>query len=196
MNKLMGFFELKHSGLPTIKWDEFNKSVVFDEDKLWTIRSAVYQGDDLNLPRKVGVDAKEAWEFANELSHKLQDKGIVIYYPYFLAEKSGTLEVKWDETIIEAVKDDLWNMVTYSDRDVTLRYLDNGDVLTDGDPDFLDQTEIAELLKNVNPVKHIFRNELMEGKSILLEWSFAYDSDSKKNAVGDKYLVFYEARTV
>lgn len=195
MNKLLGFFELKHSGLPTIKWNEFNNNIVLDDKKLWTIRSAVYQGDDLNLPRKVGVNAKDAWEFANNLSGELRDKGIVIYYPYFIAEKSGTLEVKSNEIIIEAVKEDLWNMVTYSDRDVTLRYM--GDkLITDGNPDFLSEKEIEELLSNINSIKRLFRDEITEGKSILLEWSFAYDCNFKKQAVGEKYLVFYEARTV
>lgn len=195
MNKLLGFFELKHSGLPTIKWNEFNTNVFLDDEKLWTIRSAVYQGDDLNLPRKVGANAGEAWEFANDLFNKLQDKGIVIYYPYFIAEKSGTLEVRLDETIIEAVKDDLWNMVTYSDRDVTLRYKNNT-VIVDGNSDFLSEQEVTELLNNVSTIKRLFRDEITEGKSILLEWSFAYDCDSEKKPVGSKYLVFYEARTV
>lgn len=195
MNKLLGFFELKHSGLPTIKWNEFNSNIVLDNKKLWTIRSAVYQGDDLNLPRKVGAHAQEAWDFANDLSDKLQDKGIVIYYPYFIAEKSGTLEVKSNETIIEAVKDDLWNMVTYSKRDVTLRYIGDN-VIIDGNDDFLEDEEISDLLGNVSIIKRLFRDEITEGKSILLEWSFAYDCDSERCAVGDKYLVFYEARTV
>lgn len=195
MNKLMGFFELKHSGLPTIKWNEFNKNIIFDEKKLWSIRSALYHGNDLNLPRRIGATAKEAWDFACSLSKELQDKGIVIYYPYFIAEKSGTLEVNWNETIIEAVKDDLWNMVTYSDRDVTLRYIGD-DVIIDGNPHFLDENELSELLKNANHVKRLFRNELIDGQSILLEWSFAYDCDSEKKAIGNKYLVFYEARTV
>lgn len=195
MNKLLGFFELKHSGLPTIKWNEFNSDIILDDNKLWTIRSAVYQGDDLNLPRKVGAEAKDAWEFANKLSDQLQDKGIVIYYPYFIAEKSGTLEVKSDETIIEAVKEDLWNMVTYSDRDVTLRYMDDK-VIIDGNPDFLSEIEISELLGNISSIKRLFRDEIIEGKSILLEWSFAYDCDLAKRAIGNKYLVFYEARTV
>lgn len=195
MNKLLGFYELKQSGLPTVKWQEFDSSVVLDDSRLWTIRSAVYQGDDLNLPRKVGVAAKEAWQFANELTKRLGTGGIVIYYPYFIAEKSGTLEIKSDGIVIEAVKDDLWNMVTYSERAVTIRYAGES-VTVDGDGDFLRSDETKQILDNVALVKHLFRDDILEGNSILLEWSFAYDCDFDRNIIGEKYLVFYEARTL
>lgn len=195
MNKLLGFYELKQSGLPTVRWEEFDNSVKLDDSRLWTIRSAVYQGEDLNLPRKVGVGAQEAWEFASGLADKLGTGGLVLYYPYFIAEKSGTLEVKSDEIIIEAVKDDLWNMVTYSDRAVTLRYA--GDVVrVNGDSGFLQHEETEEILANVALVRRLFRDDILEGSSILLEWSFAYDCDASRKVTGEKYLVFYEARTV
>ncbi|MCM1497537.1 MAG: hypothetical protein NC124_03630 [Clostridium sp.] len=195
MNKLLGFYELKQSGLPTVRWEEFDNSVRLDDSRLWTIRSAVYQGEDLNLPRKVGVGAQEAWEFASGLADKLGTGGLVLYYPYFIAEKSGTLEVKSDEIIIEAVKDDLWNMVTYSDRAVTLRYA-GGTVRVNGDSGFLQQEETEAILANVALVRRLFRDDILGGSSILLEWSFAYDCDASRKVTGEKYLVFYEARTV
>ena len=61
MNKLLGFYELKDSVLPTIPWKEFNKEVKLDSNILWTVRSAVYRGEDLNLPRAVGVNALDAY---------------------------------------------------------------------------------------------------------------------------------------
>ena len=42
----------------------------------------------------------------------------------------------------------------------------------------------------------IQNDDLLEGKSALLEWSFAVSCDVNKNPAGDEYLVFYEARTV
>lgn len=59
-------------------------------------------------------------KFADQLLKEMNNNGIVIYYPYFIANKSGTLEVRSDKVIIEAVKDDLWNLVTYSEREVTI----------------------------------------------------------------------------
>ncbi|ROR23407.1 hypothetical protein EDD66_11414 [Mobilisporobacter senegalensis] len=195
MNKLMGFFELQQSNIPTIPWKEFKHGTKLDDSILWTIRTAVLKGDDLNLPRSVGEDAQTSMIFAEKMVNELSDNGIVVYYPYFVAEKSGTLNVYNDNIVIEAVKNDLWNLVTYSDRDVTIRINDR-ETNYDGNVSFLAQEELNEILKQIPKIRHMFRDYLTEGKSILLEWSFAFNCDRKKNSVGKKYLVFYEARTV
>lgn len=195
MNKLLGFYELKDSVLPTIPWKEFNKEVKLDSNILWTVRSAVYRGEDLNLPRAVGVNASEAYMFASELYDRMKNRGIVVYYPYFLAEKSGNINIFMDKIVIEAVKDDLWNLVTYSDRDVTIEVTDN-DIVYNGDEKFFSEDELEELILNARKAKQMFREDLLEGKSAMLEWSFAYPSNLKKERDGEKYLVFYEARTV
>lgn len=195
MNKLMGFFELQSSDIPTIPWEEYKHGVKLDESILWTIRTAVLKGDDLNLPRSVGEDAQTSMIFAEEMVNELSDKGMVIYYPYFVAEKSGTLNVYNDDIVIEAVKQDLWNLVTYSDRDVTIR-INNKTTIYDGDANFLAEKELNEILKQVPKIKFMFRDYLIEGKSILLEWSYAYNCNRERKPIGEKYLVFYEARTV
>ena len=126
----------------------------------------------------------------------MKDNGIVIYYPYFIAKKSGTLEVKSDKVIVEAVKDDLWNLVTYSDREVTIITDSNGDRVTSGNANFLKKKELDNLEKYVPEIRKLFREDLLEGKSALLEWSFAQSCDFEKEPTGEEYLVFYEARTV
>ena len=195
MNKLLGFFELKDSILPTIPWKEFDRDVNLDENILWTVRMAVHRGDDLNLPRCVGVSSGEAYDFALSTSKKYGENGMVIYYPYFVAEKSGTLNVFSDKIVIEAVKDDLWNLVTYSKCDFTLIMSEKRKEYI-GDSDFLTGEEITEITSYVREIKRMFRDDLLEGKSILLEWSFAYNCSRQKVKVGERYLVFYEARTV
>ncbi|MDF2842035.1 MAG: hypothetical protein K0R00_461 [Herbinix sp.] len=195
MNKLLGFFELQRSGIPTIPWKEFRENSFLDNSVLWTIRTAVLKGNDLNLPRMVGENSNNAYSFAKKMLIEFRDKGMVIYYPYFIAIKSGTLNVYNDKIIIEAVKDDLWNLVTYSDREVTIRIVDDN-FIVDGNKEFLTQKEIKELMDQIPKIKSVFRDYLIEGKSILLEWSFAYNCDIKKEPIGNKYLVFYEARTV
>ena len=191
----MGFFELQNMDLPSIPWREYTGREKLQEDILWTIRSAVFKGDDLNLPRLVGANSKEAKDFANQLLLRLSGNGIVIFYPYFTANKSGTLEVKQNGLIIEAVKDDLWNMVTLSERDVTIRYEQDQEII-DGNKNFLQEAEKEKLISNVREIKKSFRGDLLEGKSVLLEWSFAQNCDLNKNPIGKEYLVFYEARTV
>lgn len=196
MNKLMGFLELKNMRLPSIPWKQYTGNEELDDNFLWTIRSAVYRGDDLNLPRSVGKSAKESKEFADSLLMKIRDSGMVIYYPYFTAKKSGTLEVRRDAIIIEAVKEDLWNLVTYSKRAVTIIYHDCREPEYIGDCDFLSLEEQQQILKYVPEIRKLFRDDLLQGKSALLEWSYALNCDFQKHTVGNEYLVFYEARTV
>lgn len=195
MNKLLGFYELKNSSLPTIPWREFQEDVELDKDILWTIRTAVTSGSDINLPRAVGYDAVSAKAFATDLKKKLRDDGLVIYYPYFIAEKSGNINIFQDKVVIEAVKDDLWNLVTYSDCEVTV-VIKGEEIDYIGNKNFISESELNELLRNANKAKAMFRDSLLEGKSALLEWSYAYQCNYNKEKIGDKYLVFYEARTV
>lgn len=195
MNKLMGFFELQRMSLPVIPWKEYTGREILADEMLWTIRSAVFHGDDLNLPRLVGANSKDAKRFADQLLRRLGDKGIVIFYPYFIANKSGTIEIRQNKIVIEAVKYDLWNMVTLSHRDVTIQLEGNQEII-DGNNQFLSKSEKEQILSNVSEVRKVFRGELVEGKSILLEWSFAQNCDLEKNPLGDEYLIFYEARTV
>lgn len=195
MNKLMGFYELVDMDIPSVPWKEYTGHETLDSRYLWSVRSAVFRGDDLNLPREIGIPATDAVEFADNLLLKMHDKGIVIYYPYFLAKKSGTLDVHRNRIIIEAVKGDLWNLVTYSDRDVTIQITEN-EMLFDGNKNFLTEAEINNLLSNVAQIRKSFRDDLLKGKSALLEWSYAQKSDLSKQPIGEEYLVFYEVRTV
>lgn len=196
MNKLMGFLELKEMKLPSVPWKQYTGEEKFEDKYLWTVRSAVYRGNDLNLPRSVGESSKISKKFADQLLKEMNDNGIVIYYPYFIANKSGTLEVRRDKVIIEAVKKDLWNLVTYSDREVTIitDTEDNKSII--GNADFMSDKELNNLNKHIPEIRKLFRNDLLQGKSALLEWSFAQSCNSNKEPIGEEYLVFYEARTV
>lgn len=196
MNKLMGFLELKEMCLPSVPWRRYTGIEKLDEKYLWTIRSAIYRGNDLNLPRSVGKNAKESTKFADSLLKQIDDNGIVIYYPYFIAKKSGTIEVKRDSIIVEAVKDDLWNLVTYSECEVTVIYDHNANPKYIGNENFLSEKEKQQLLKHVPEIRKLFREELLEGKSALLEWSYALSCNNKKEPIDEEYLVFYEARTI
>lgn len=191
----MGFYELREMNIPSIQWNQYSKVTKLNRDILWTVRTAVHKGNDLNLPRKIGVTADEAEKFANQMSEKLRNKGIIIYYPYFIANKSGTLNIFLDKIIIEAVKEDLWNLVDYHEREVTI-FINNERTEKIGNSDFLNDVEIQMILQHVNKIKKVFRDDLIEGKSALLEWSIAQKCNIKKQPIDEEFLVFYEARTV
>lgn len=196
MNKLMGFLELKEMKLPSVPWKQYTGKENFEDRYLWTVRSAVYRGNDLNLPRSIGESSKVSKKFADQLLKEMNNNGIVIYYPYFIANKSGTLEVRSDKVIIEAVKDDLWNLVTYSEREVTIITDIDGNKSIIGNANFISNEELDSLSKHIPEIRKLFRNDLLQGKAALLEWSFAQSCNASKEPTGEKYLVFYEARTV
>ena len=196
MNKLMGFLELKEMKLPSVPWKQYTGKENFEDRYLWTVRSAVYRGNDLNLPRSIGESSKVSKKFADQLLKEMNNNGIVIYYPYFIANKSGTLEVWSDKVIIEAVKDDLWNLVTYSEREVTIITDIDGNKSIIGNANFISNEELDSLSKHIPEIRKLFRNDLLQGKAALLEWSFAQSCNASKEPIGEKYLVFYEARTV
>jgi hypothetical protein len=195
MNKLEGFLALRESGLPSVPWKEYTKETILDNNILWTVRSAVAVGEDLNLPRIVGANAAEAKDFAENLLNSLEVNDLVLYYPYFIALKSGVIDISRGRVVIEAVKEDLWNLVTYNKKDVTIIF-DNDNLDFVGNSNFLSQEELYDLIDHCVVIKNKFLVQINTGKSILLEWSFACKADINKECVGEPSLVFYEIRTV
>ncbi len=195
INKLMGFYELRDMDIPTVPWNKYSKEVSLDAGILWTVRVALKSGTDVHLPRAVGVTAAIAAEKAAAFLQMYGDNGMVIYYPYFIADKSGVIDIKSDRTVIEAVDKDLWNLVTHGHKNVTIT-IAGGSYSYDGDQGFLPAEELALLLDSVNRIKAYYRGLLREGKSIVMEWSFAYNTDIECKPQGEKYLVFYELRSV
>jgi len=195
MNKYMGFFELKDMDIPSVPWNIFDDCTKLDEGMLWTIRVAVERGADMNLPRLVGVTAREAYEKGRELLARYKNHGMVVYYPYFIAAKSGVMEVSSQQTVIEAVNEDLWNLVTYGKKDVTVVVI-NGKYEFYGEKDFLTDGELEKLLHYERIMRQRYRDCIIEGQSILSEWSFAFNTDIRRKPIGDPYLIFYELRSV
>lgn len=193
MNKLDGFFELKTLGIPSVPWERYTGAQTLDNAKLWTVRVALAKGGDFNLPRKVGVMTAEAVEFANGLLKTLGKDDYIIYYPYFIAEKSGTLEVSYDRTVIEAVDKDLWNLVTHNRRDVTV-IEENGKIDYYGNREFLAPNEVSELLKYGGYIRRRYRSDYMMRGALLLEWSYACESNPDGTPKGLKKLIFIEIR--
>ena len=197
MNKLAGFYELRESSLPVVPWKEYNLGDKFSDDVLWTIRTAVKQGNDIDLPRKVGCTAKEAEYFAKQTWRTYKNIGMVVYYPYFIARKSGTLCLSRDGYVIEAVNGDLWSLVNHNNKNCTLEKDREGNLKSyAGEKNFLTEKEQIELHNQTPKLRRMFKDELQEGSSVLVEWSYAVNCNSSRVEVGDPYLVFYEARTI
>ena len=195
MNKLEGLYELKNLKIPSIDWHIYSHDTVLDNNHLWTIRTAIYNGLDLSLPRSFGKDAHTSKLFADKLLDQIKDKGIVIYYPYLIAEKSGNLQFNKDRIIIEAVEGDLSNLLNGSRVDVT--YIWNAEVKEiTGDKDFLSINDQIRLLSYVDYLKRRYSEYMILGYEIQLEFSFAFDSSLYGDKVGNRKLIFFEIITL
>jgi len=195
VNKLQGFYELRRIRIPSISWREFTPHTTLSPDKLWTIRVAVAQGNDFNLPRAVGLNAADATIKGREFIQAFPPPDLVIYYPYFLALKSGTMSIQEERTVIEAVNRDLWNLTTAGRRDVSMAVqLDSGDMSIFGEETFLEPDEISELLRYDKILRAYNHHQLFGSTTVMVEWSYAMNSDLDRRPTGNKYLVFYEYR--
>lgn len=197
MNKLFGFFELKEVPIPSIDWKEFKSGTLLDNSKLWTIRTAKVSGSDTSLPRMVGKSAKECMKYAEDLLKRYGNNLFVVYYPFFGAVKSGTMLVGKDSTTIEATNEDLWNLVDHHILDLSARVSSSGKIRVGvGDSSFFTEDEWRKLIRCSEKVRTYFNKAIRANELVLLEWSFAKDTDVVGNNVGEEYLVFYEAKTV
>ena len=90
----------------------------------------------------------------------------------------------------------MWNLVSYSDREVTIITDTENNRSIIGNANFINNEELENLNKHIPEIRKLFRTDLLQGKSALLEWSFAQSCNASKEPIGEEYLVFYEARTV
>lgn len=195
MNKLEGLYELQKLNIPCINWKVFTDSTKLDEQHLWTIRTAVYEGNDLDLPKLFGADAQTAETFARKINREIGNNGIVIYYPYLIARKSGNLQISDRSIIIEAIKGDLEPLLRGNSVDVTYIYSKTGRKIV-GDESFLSKKEINSLLFYARYLMQLYRHVLAEASCLQLEFSFASECDLTQKAIGTPELIFFEIRTV
>lgn len=195
MNKLEGLYELKKLAIPTIDWKCYESGTQLDDKYLWTIRTATYGGNDLNLPRMFGENAEKSQRFAEEILRKMGDKGVVIYYPYLIAEKSGNLQIGSSRVLVEAVKGDLSNLLNGNRVDVTYIWDKNTSQVW-GNEYFLEKSEQENVLSYVEYLRRNYYDSLLLGLELQLEFSFAYNCSRKGEKEGKRKLVFFEIRTV
>lgn len=188
MNKLQGFKALKELGIPAAPWKFMTADTELSKELLWTIRCAVEVGDDYNLPRAIGVTADRAKQKFTEFSAK----GLkVIYYPYFKAITSGTVDISEECIVIEGVYGDLWKLVTEDRPDFRLMYANgcfyNCNIPTDG---------FIRLLGYAKQVFARMKGFIEMGKHIYIEWSLAMSVNFLNMPSGKPYIVFYECRII
>lgn len=197
MNKLEGFYVLKSMGIPAVPWHPFTGQETLDGNLLWTVRVAVQHGNDFNLPRAVGVTAEEAVLRGKEYINRFSTDDLIIYYPYFIALKSGIIDLQDNQTIIEAVDKDLWNLTTFGRKDETIVFDHlSGGISIFGNAAFLNDHEKYELRNYANKIRALNKYYIFAGSSVMVEWSYAVNTNVKREIIGEPYLVFTECKAV
>lgn len=196
-NKMMGFLRLRDLDVPSVPWERYQPGKTLDDGILWTVRTALVDPslNDQSLPKRVGVGSEEAAEFAGEQLDRLGDSGMVVIYPFFRAESSGTLRVSSDLAYVEACDGDLWNLVDAGIVDATAILEEGSDWRVRGSL-VIDGLVLSGIHRSLGAIRREWRDDLAEGYSVLLEWSLATKVDGDGSPVGGPELVFYEARTV
>ncbi len=195
MNKLEGLYELQRLNIPSVEWNIFKENTKLDKTHLWTIRTAVYKGRDVNLPKLFGATAQVAQEYGQHMRNVVGDNGIVIYYPYLVAEKSGNLQIGMDSVILEVVNGDLEPLLQGEAIDTTYIFSAQEKKII-GNQWLLSEDEIAQILMHADYLKQTYRYLIDNKNSLQLEFSFASESDLCKRAIGNPRLIFFEIRTV
>jgi hypothetical protein len=193
INKLSGFSLIEKLKLERPNWTiikaELSEEIVksLDDDKIYTVRTAIESGEDFGLPRFVGLTGRDIKQRIDELLSEFETlSGVfLIIYPYFKAEFSGNILIKFGlktSVVIESCEGSLWNLTENSILDYK---------------GFLELNDSFEILKEVSDIPRweelkeqtirISRElkKLVSEREIIIEWSYT----------GDKFI-FYELKSI
>ncbi|BBF45146.1 hypothetical protein lbkm_3905 [Lachnospiraceae bacterium KM106-2] len=180
MHVLQNSYLLSHLDLPTIPWQQGFLSTEFDQHMLWTVKNEPVSAEIGLIEGKIGVTAKEAKEFVKHQYDNLGEKRVVLYYPYYTATKSGTIDLNQERSVIEAVEGKIENLSKKHRVDVTMIFRDN-DLEIVGNDKFLSEDETLTLIDYCRELKSRCAADLDYGKNIILYWSIV--SETKVNMI-------------
>jgi hypothetical protein len=122
-------------------------------------------------------------------------QSVVVEYPYFVSEICGNIKITLNRIFVEIVRYDIWNSYIDGKKDTIILTNDKFMRHIKKD-DLLDETEIREILKEGKKLKTRYKKYLLDGKSIMLEWCYAIETDLLGNKKGDPYLALYDGRII
>ncbi|MGB9748940.1 MAG: hypothetical protein ACP5OZ_03595 [Candidatus Woesearchaeota archaeon] len=193
INKLNGFSLIEKLRLERPNWTivkaDISENIVnsLEDNLVYTVRTAVESGDDFGLPRFVGLTGRDIKDRINELLSEFETlEGVyLIIYPYFKAEFSGNILIKFGlrtSAVVESCEGSLWNLT------------ENSIVDYKGVLEFNDSFEILKDVSNIphwNELKEIIikisreLKKLVSEREIIVEWSYT----------GEKFI-FYELKSI
>ena len=210
-NKFEGLLKIEEFDLPHPKWtfvvvDQRGlasvpsraqsqiisyKALKLSSDETWTVRSCLlgtYNRSEFGLKRAVGISADQVvsrLEEFNQYYQNLDLRALFVVYQYFSADKSGIIEIRDSECVIEAVKGSQWKLTEEGAPSESWSYTGPlGDALrgqfqrqSDGNARILEPEQLAKLRSLIPRIRE---------SKVLLEWTFTPEGE----------LFFYDMRPV
>ena len=167
------------------------KELSVSSTETWTVRSCLvgaYARNEFGLKRAVGISADQVTSRLEEFNQYYQNlnlRAVFIVYPYFSADKSGIIEIRDSEYIIEAVKGSQWKLTEEGAPSESWLYTGRPESVLNaqfqrqpnGNVEILEPEQLATLR---SLIPHIHESK------VLLEWTFTPEGD----------LFFYDMRPV
>lgn len=195
MHVLQDSFVLDHLDLPTIPWEICSTNTTLDHHILWTVKNEPFRPESGKIFGKIGVTSEEVKEYVEDAYEQLEKQRVLIYYPYYTAYKSGTLDLTYDRIVIEAVEGKIENLKKKHRVNETILFTEE-DITIYGDDKFLTKEETLGLIDYCKSIKHRCMGELEYGKNILLYWSIVQETKINMIPKEEKNLFFTQLKVI
>ena len=210
-NKFEGLLKIEEFDLPHPKWTYVlvdqqalasvpsgaqsevisYKALQMSSSETWTVRSCLLglnSRSEFGLKRAVGISADQVASRLEEFNQYYQNmdlRAVFVVYPYFSANKSGIIEIRDSECVIEAVKGSQWKLTEEGAPSESWSYTGPlGDASISqfqrqsyGNVKILESEELARLCALIPHIRE---------SRVLLEWTFTPEGE----------LFFYDMRPV
>ena len=151
--------------------------------------------DDGKIYGRIGVTSKEAMTYIKSQYKELGRRRMLIYYPYFTAYKSGTIDLSYDRIVIEAVDGKIENLKKKHRVDETIIFRED-DIEIYGEEEFLTREETLSLIDYGKMLRKRCDNEIEYGKNIIVYWSIVQETKKSMIPRDDKKLLFHQIKVL
>lgn len=195
MYVLQNCYILDYLDLPTIPWAPCRTTEALDDTILWTVKNEPYSFNDGKIYGRIGVTSNEAMHYIKSQYQDLGNRRMLIYYPYFTAAKSGTIDLSYDRIVIEAVEGKIENLKKKHRVDETIIFREE-EIEILGDEAFLTKEETLHLIDYAKQLRNRCQNDIAFGRNIIVYWSIV--QETRKNMIprDDQKLLFHQIKVL
>ncbi|MDO5520019.1 MAG: hypothetical protein Q4G58_05965 [bacterium] len=195
MYVLQNSYILDYLDLPTIPWEQCYTTSTLDDSILWTVKNEPYGEKQGKIYGRIGITSNEAKAYISSEYKNLEHKRMLIYYPYYTATKSGTIDLSYDRIVIEAVEGKIENLKKKHRVNETIIFRDES-IEIFGDEDYMTKEETLTLIDYAKQLKKRASTELEFGKNLIFYWSFV--QETKRNMIprDETRLLFHQIKVL